>query len=320
MSEANSSSIRRFVRCIDQGVAYALDMTRVRDVQLIESLNPDVSGGAGLGSILLQGRSVPVYSLRGLLHGASEGVPSEGKIVILEDEGSVLWAVLVDAVQGMFSVSDSAIHPIPAIIGAKAAARFESVLRFGEQPILCLSSLDPWKRRSEPGPAGVPAPASELPALDSPQAGKSRGRLLLFSILAAATESSRILFGLSIRQVSDIQRPALYTRVPGAPDFLLGLACWRDTIIPIVDLARWLSLDASSSTERLIVAECPSRGGFLGFLSSADIQVRSLPLPHRPSTSLSGLISTEGILGVFEQRDEYLFLPDPELIWQGSPS
>jgi len=48
------------------------------------------------------------------------------------------------------------------------------------------------------------------------------------------------LFGIDIKLVKEINRKINYTRVPGAPDFLVGLFNMRGQVVTVFDLVRFI--------------------------------------------------------------------------------
>jgi chemotaxis-related protein WspB len=86
------------------------------------------------------------------------------------------------------------------------------------------------------------------------------------------------LYAVDARQVVEVVPRVGVRPVPHAPDYLLGLLCYRGRVFPVVDFARLAgappSRDALST--RLIVAEFPSSGGGvrrIGILAESVNQV-----------------------------------------------
>lgn len=61
-------------------------------------------------------------------------------------------------------------------------------------------------------------------------------------------------YALSMTAVAEVARVPPVTRVPGAPDWVAGVANWRGRILAVVDLRRVLGAPAGAAAGRLVVA------------------------------------------------------------------
>ena len=79
-------------------------------------------------------------------------------------------------------------------------------------------------------------------------------------------------FGIGIRNVREILDMRPISKVPHAPDFLLGMIDVRGTSFPIVDLRIKLDLPAVQATEatRIIILDVPMNDRFVGVGFVAD--------------------------------------------------
>jgi chemotaxis signal transduction protein len=117
-----------------------------------------------------------------------------------------------------------------------------------------------------------------------------------------------LVVGLSVAQVLEVLDPAGLIAVPHGPDFLRGLAFWRDRVVPVVDLAVRLGLPPLvGERERLVVARANIAGDLVAFPVRPAIQTIRLPTPHRPCTLA---ISPGLALGSFELTDRVVVIPD----------
>ena len=62
-------------------------------------------------------------------------------------------------------------------------------------------------------------------------------------------------YALAAEHVPEIARIGQITRVPGAPQRILGVRNLRGEVLPVVDLARALGLSGAGEPTRLVVAE-----------------------------------------------------------------
>ena len=80
-------------------------------------------------------------------------------------------------------------------------------------------------------------------------------------------------YGVNIQDVREIIRTQAVTKIPSAPEHVLGVIDLRDTVIPVIDLRLRLSLNASEATDenRIVVVE--SHGHQVGVLVDAVKEV-----------------------------------------------
>ena len=154
--------------------------------------------------------------------------------------------------------ASSAVRPS---VRAKRASELEAeVHALGAVPPPAAPRTTDSKRRVEE--VGAPRPRE--------------GHLSRFILIRLGVES----YALPIRGVREILNPAVLTAVPRSPDFVLGVANIRGTILPIVDLRRRIGLSPGSPTARprwIIVRGAASSGGDVGFLVDAVGEVVDLP-------------------------------------------
>lgn len=80
------------------------------------------------------------------------------------------------------------------------------------------------------------------------------------------------LFGIDIRNVREILDMRPISKLPHAPDFMLGMIDVRGTGYPVIDLRIKLGLPAAGATEatRIIILDLPVKGRTMGVGFVAD--------------------------------------------------
>lgn len=122
-------------------------------------------------------------------------------------------------------------------------------------------------------------------------------------------------FGIDIALVEEINRPTHITRVPNAPEFVVGVINLRGKVIPIIDLRKRFgmqSVEMDKST-RIIVVEVKSKT--VGFIVDSVREVRRIPLSViEPPPPLSSGVGAEYIKAVGNLEDCLLILLNLEII------
>lgn len=80
-------------------------------------------------------------------------------------------------------------------------------------------------------------------------------------------------YGVDIQDVREIIRTQAVTRIPSAPEHVLGVIDLRDTVVPVIDLRLRLSLEVRAETDenRIVVVE--AHGHQVGVLVDAVKEV-----------------------------------------------
>lgn len=125
------------------------------------------------------------------------------------------------------------------------------------------------------------------------------------------------LFGLDIATVREIVTWQPITRIPQAPEFVEGIINLRGRLIPVVDLRKWLGVDAeaTASETRIMVVEQETRS--VGLIVDAVTEVRRVPTDRiEPSQNVMSGIRTELIRGIVKSDNGLIVLLEPTVITQ----
>jgi len=122
-------------------------------------------------------------------------------------------------------------------------------------------------------------------------------------------------YAVEITKVREIILPVRLTRVPRAPDYVLGLINLRSEVVPVVDLRRRLGLPAREPTDETRVMVVDVGGKTLGMVVDAVSEVLRIAekqfVPPPPAVAGAG---REYLTGLVELDDRLLILLDIELL------
>ena len=122
-------------------------------------------------------------------------------------------------------------------------------------------------------------------------------------------------FGVDILCVQEINRMVEVTRVPNAPQFVVGVINLRGKVIPIIDMRMRLELETKSDDKntRIIVVEIKNK--VIGFIVDNVNEVLriSKSITEAPPPMVSG-INSEYITSIGKLDDRLLILLDLDKI------
>jgi purine-binding chemotaxis protein CheW len=122
-------------------------------------------------------------------------------------------------------------------------------------------------------------------------------------------------FGISIRNVREILDMRPISRLPHAPDFLLGMIDVRGSGYPIVDLRTKLNLPSAKATEatRIIILDVPVNGSLagVGFVADCVFEVTDIDESEiKPPPSVGGRWRSDYLAGVGRKGDKFVIIFD----------
>lgn len=123
------------------------------------------------------------------------------------------------------------------------------------------------------------------------------------------------LCGMDILKVQEINKLTQMTKVPKAPDYVLGILNLRGQIVTIIDLGKKLGLgDTDTNNDpRNIIVNSPS--GYVGLLVNriSDVVSAQLDRVERAPANMSG-IQGDFFTGVFKTNNNLIGLLDVEKV------
>ena len=316
MANENSTDImHRFIRCAVGEETYCLNLAVVASLERVDRLQHQFGARPLVGWLPVADTRVPVYSLAARLNRPQNVVQVDNRIIIVNVESS-MYGLLVDQVSDPFETTDKEIKSLPKVL-AGAASYFEGVAWADGQLLLCLA---PDRLHREASANSIFSstielfPEPERRAVGSVSPAKGRGQILTFAPAKKANEAYTL--GLSLTQVMEILELSPLVPVPGAPDYVLGLANWRRNAVPIIDLESRFGFTISPETTvlsksecRLLIARASQTSQLCGFLIQPNPKTHRLPIPHEPCENKFP-VPRILVRGVFELENEVLVLPD----------
>ncbi|MBI4800759.1 MAG: chemotaxis protein CheW [Desulfarculus sp.] len=115
------------------------------------------------------------------------------------------------------------------------------------QPLAQTPAAPPTAPAATPAPAAPSAPRAVAPAaLAAPEPQSRAGEYLTFSMGAES-------YGVDILQVQEIIGMPRLTRLPRAPEHMLGVMNLRGMVVPVLDMRLKLHLDGNENGEAVVV-------------------------------------------------------------------
>jgi purine-binding chemotaxis protein CheW len=115
-------------------------------------------------------------------------------------------------------------------------------------------------------------------------------------------------FGIGIKNVREILDMRPISKIPHAPNFLLGMIDVRGSSYPIVDLRTKLDLPSVPATEatRIIILDVPMQGRFVGvgFVADCVFEVTGIDESQiEPAPSVGGRWKSDYLAGIGRRGD-----------------
>jgi purine-binding chemotaxis protein CheW len=122
-------------------------------------------------------------------------------------------------------------------------------------------------------------------------------------------------FGISIRNVREILDMRRITKLPHAPNFLLGMIDVRGSGYPIVDLRTKLNLPSVPATEatRIIILDVPMNGRLIGvgFVADCVFEVTDIDESEiKPAPAVGGRWKSDYLAGIGRKGEKFIIIFD----------
>ncbi|PLY13208.1 MAG: chemotaxis protein CheW [Desulfuromonas sp.] len=127
-------------------------------------------------------------------------------------------------------------------------------------------------------------------------------------------------FGIDVLKVREILDFIEVTKVPKAPDYMLGVINLRGSVVPVVDLRKRFAIESGERTKDncIIVLEINLNGdelkvGIIGDMVEEVIDLRSEQI--EPPPKLGSQLRAEFIVGMGKQDENFIILLDIDKIF-----
>lgn len=129
------------------------------------------------------------------------------------------------------------------------------------------------------------------------------------------------IYGVNVAKVREIIQIPKLTELPGSPEYIEGIFDLRGVVIPVVNLAKWMSIEVPEEykkKERIIIAEF--NGILIGFIVNEAKRIRRISWSDIEPASFNtgqGALDKSKITGVTRiENDDVLLILDFESIVQ----
>lgn len=229
-------------------VEFGLDIDRVQEITHRTDVTP-VPGSPSfiLGVINLRGLIIPVIDSRIRFHLAPRESTSKTRIIVMR-LASGPTGLQVDSVAEVVRLEDHSVRETPPLVAGIRAEYLAGMVTVGNRLITLIhleKLLDSSEltRRVELNELGMDAVLGGN-ADDLAEDLEEDGRPFVTFRLGAES------FGIALHEVEEIVELPPVTKVPDAPDYVLGVICLRDQIMPLVDLSEILSIEQGSAERK----------------------------------------------------------------------
>ena len=230
------------------GVEFGLDIDRVQEITHRTDITP-VPGSPTfiMGVINLRGLIIPVIDSRVRFHLAPQEPTSKTRIIVLR-LASGATGLQVDSVAEVVRLEDHAIRETPPLVAGIRAEYLAGMVTVGTRLITLihleklLDSVE-LSRRAELEDLGMAGMVGTTEAEFEDEAEQDGRPVVTFRL---GSES----FGIALHEVEEIVELPAVTKVPDAPDYVLGVICLRDQVMPLIDLSEILSIQQGDAERK----------------------------------------------------------------------
>ena len=118
------------------------------------------------------------------------------------------------------------------------------------------------------------------------------------------------IYGINVAKVREIIRLPMLTELPGTPEFIEGIFDLRGVVIPIINLAKWMGIDAPeemTKNARVIITEFNNM--LIGFVVHEAKRIRRINWKDiEPASFVDGGLDGSKITGMTRIEDDNVLL------------
>lgn len=225
------------------GVEFGLDIDRVQEITTRTEITP-VPGSPRfvLGVINLRGQIIPVLDSRQRFHLAHAAPTARTRIMVLDLAGEPT-GFQVDAVAEVVKLDDFSLKETPPLVAGVRSEYLAGMVTAGSR-LITLINLDKILDSSEFFHRQLLSQETGRTVGFSAhgQEAEEESDELPFVTFSLGQES----FGVALANVEEIVDLPAVTKIPDAPDYVMGVICIRDQVLPLLDFTRLLRVEGSS--------------------------------------------------------------------------
>jgi len=126
-------------------------------------------------------------------------------------------------------------------------------------------------------------------------------------------ELDGVMYALEVGRIREIVNPLPLIALPHERAFVLGVADYREEVVPVVDLRRFFGLARAAATRKTKWIVVESRDRIVGLVVDAVIDVFSSAGDRQRAVPVLDERHVErGITTAYRHRDQLVFLLDPD--------
>ena len=264
---------------------FAFRASDVLHVSRADKLRGDSGDDGRIGILKMSGQTIPVFRLgRTLGEPANDDVTRDADqhIAVTGRPGELVgW--LVDRLARAVVADGTTIMPLPRILGARAAAWFDALVRLGDHSVLLLA---PHRFGPFAAPRIDRCDSTESPAVLTPQVSIAPMTVLFSTPALPNCTTSR--YAISARQMVAIVQDLPQISVPGCAEHVTGVGWWRHTAVPLIDFRNRAERAAAGANGRCLLVRCGAtlRGTIVALPIDSDVAV------HKPASADRNLDAT----------------------------
>jgi purine-binding chemotaxis protein CheW len=274
------------------GVEFGLDIDRVQEITTRSEITP-VPGAPRfvVGVINLRGQIIPVLDSRQRFHLAPAPHTAKTRIMVLDLAGEPT-GFQVDSVAEVVKLDDFSLQETPPLVAGVRSEYLAGMVKAGSR-LITLIDLDKILDSSE--------------FFHKELLVQETGRIIGFSGHGQEVEEEsdelpfvtfslgRESFGVALTNVEEIVDLPQVTKIPDAPEYVMGVICIRDQVIPLLDFTHLLRVDgATEDGEKEMVILLSFENARLGMVVDGIQEIirikeeEILPAPHTLSEKEKG--------------------------------
>jgi purine-binding chemotaxis protein CheW len=262
------------------GQLYGLPLEHVREVVALGdaiSAFPG-AGQAVVGVVAIRDISLPLLSLASLMGLETDQVDLNNSRVIVVANGADLIGLVVDEIDVIHRLAKEHIDPVPAVLQrGRGEGHIEAVGRISNEGLL-IAILSPEKLFTHHSVSHAVSQTPGARGMEKTLAPQATEQFLIFQL---GDEN----YGLPVGAVDEVLRlPEEITRLPGAPEFVLGVANVRGKAVPMIDQRRRFEASASLRSKRARAIIVTMSALQVGFVVDSVSEVKAIPTSALSST------------------------------------
>lgn len=294
----------RLVSCHVGENDYALRGDDVRVIARAERMLRQPADDGATGTLTVEGKTIPVYELAtalGIASDVASPAPGRGHIVVtVGPQGPAAW--LVDRVARLQITDAAEMLPLPRLAGGRARSLFEGLLKIDDRSLLLISTGSLRTHGQLEQAQDLPR-AEATPARTGGREAPDVARMIVTFESAGLPPCEAPRYALSARQIAAAVQSLRVMTVPGTRRHVIGIATWRDEVLPILDFRPQADRGIAPDRTRYLVARCGATlgGAPVAFPIDSDVRLyrpaegdRQIATAQPPPPFVAGIFAVSG--------------------------